>query len=195
VYQGGNDVIPRELSPACYAAVSPFLGLDPRRQLRVQPGELSSSVLYRFVSINAGWAENPAEGDGSVIGSVIGCDASENDAAANVAANPPIYFEHNVRNMIGIAQVNDIPILMMTYAYNPNSEDAYPFWREAVGEHNAITARLAEATGAMFLDYASIARGDADFWNDSIHMSRTGNLETARTLADFLIEQGVLPAR
>lgn len=194
VYQGGNDVMPREVSPDCYRAASPFLGLDPRRQLRAQPGELSASVLYRFVSINAGWGKNPAESDGGMVGSLIGCDMSQTDPVRNVPANPPIYFEHNVRNMIGIAQANDIPLLLMTYAYNPNSEYAYPYWREAVREHNAITARLAEETGTLFLDYATSAPTDADFWNDSIHMTRTGNLETARTLANFLVDQGVIPA-
>lgn len=194
VYQGGNDVMPREVSPDCYRAASPFLGLDPRRQLRVQQGELSASVLYRFVSINVGWAENPAKSDGSTVNSLIGCDMSQNDPVQNVLANPPIYFERNVRNMIGVAQANNIPLLLMTYAYNPNSEYAYPYWRAAVGEHNAITARLAGETDTLFLDYATIARTDPDFWNDSIHMTRTGNLETAHTLANFLIDQGILPA-
>lgn len=192
VYQGGNDVLPREVSPDCYSAISPFLGLDPRRQMRAVPSELSPSALYRLIAISLGWMNTPATNEVDRVNSTVGCTAS-GDAAQNVPLNPPIYFERNLHNMIGIARANDIPIMLATYAYNPNSEFALPYWRTAVAEHNAITTRVAEQEATLFLDYASIAPTAGEFWNDSIHMTSEGNLQMARTLADFLIKQGEIP--
>ncbi len=195
VNEGGNDVIPREVSPDCYSRPSPFLGLDPRREIHARPADVSSSALYRLVAIHFGWMKNPAETVVDTLPSTVGCDAgSKDDVAQNIEANAPIYFERNIRSMIGVAQAHHFPIMFTTYAYNPNSPYAYPYWRAGVAEDNVVTARVAQETGVLFLDYAAIAPTDAEFWNDSIHMTGAGNRNQAEAVARFLVDHGVLSA-
>ena len=195
VYPGANDIGPREVPSECYSGESPFLGLDPRRRLRAEPDELSPSVLYRFIAINLGWMENPADVGGGFADSHLGCgtQAEYDEIAHNVEVNRPIYYERNLRNMIGIARANGFLIMFATCAYDHNSPYALPYWRTALAEHNAITTQIAQENGALFLDYTTIAPTDKSYWSDSIHMTSKGNLSFAQTFAQFLIDQGVIP--
>lgn len=196
VYEGGNDIGPRQESPECYSSPSPFLGLNPNRVMRAEPEPLSPSALYRFIAINLGWMPNPALSDEGYAGttSVLTCPNTTNDSdrEANVAVNPPVYFEENVRNMAGIAQVNGFPILFVTYAYDPNGIAAGDYWRAAVAEHNAITRRIAQTDGALLLDYAQLRPTEPEYWFDSVHMTDSGSQYFANTLAQFLVDEGVL---
>lgn len=195
VYEGGNDVIPREVSPKCYSAPSQYLGLDPRRQLWAQSAELSPSALYRVLALHFGWVQGPGQSTSYSATTSNNCSipTDAKTAAANVAANPPIYFERNERDMSAIARANGFRIMFSTWAYNPNAADALDFWRAAVAEHNTITARVAQETGALFLDYAAVAPTDKQFWIGSMHMNPQGNLIQAQIFAKFLVDQGVIP--
>ncbi|MFN8449732.1 MAG: SGNH/GDSL hydrolase family protein [Anaerolineae bacterium] len=195
VYQGWNDLEARERSPDCYSDPSPFLGLDPRRELRVQPTELSPSALYRFLAINFGWMPNPGAESIPLVNSEIGCSAQDlSEIAENIAANPPIYFERNTREMIGIARTLGFRIMLMTWAYDVNSDQMRPYRVPAIAEHNAITARIAEENDVLFLDYAAVAPSDESDWRDTAHMSAQGNRSFAHTIARYLVDQQVIPA-
>jgi lysophospholipase L1-like esterase len=194
IYQGGNDVMPREVAPECYAEPSPFLGLDPRRQIRGQSEALSPFALYRFLAVNSGWMRAPAEADANLVESRFACGKpAGDDLLRNIEANPPTYFERNIRSMIGVAQAHGVGIVFATYAYNPHSPYAYPYWRAGVEEDNAVTMRVAEEVGSLLIDYAALAPTDESYWNDSIHMTSKGNQFQAETFARFLDEQGVIP--
>jgi hypothetical protein len=137
---------------------------------------------------------NPAAEEDASIKSAIHCIGEETTALAeNVAINPPIYFERNMREMIGIARMNGIRIMFSTSAYDLDSPEPAAYWRDAVAEHNAITARLAqENSDVLFLDYAALAPTDDSAWNGFIHMSSAGNLDLAQAFAQYLVDQGVI---
>ncbi len=195
IYEGGNDVLPREVTPDCYGAATPFLGLDPRRVIRAQPGELSPSTLYRFIGINLGWLPGVEQSENGVMYSRIACPpANKAEFPDYVAANPPVYFERNLRDMIGVANANDIGIMFSSLAYNPNASDREDYWQNAVDEHNAITARVAREYGTLYFDYAAVAPTERDLWNDIAHLTAEGNLSQAQAFAQFLIEQGIFGA-
>src|SRR6188474_800569 len=44
VYAGWNDMDAREVSPDCYSAPGPYLGLDPHHVVLAQPAELPASA-------------------------------------------------------------------------------------------------------------------------------------------------------
>ena len=141
VYEGWNDLDAREKSPDCYSAPSPFLGLDPNRQLRAEPADLSASALYRLLAIDFGWMRNPAQSEGSFIDSSSSCTAEDTSKLAqNIQANPPIYFERNMGEMIGIAKALGVRIMFMTWAYDANISYFPAFRRPGIAEHNAISA-------------------------------------------------------
>ena len=195
VYEGGNDVLPRQVSPECYTAHNSFLGLDPRQLLRAVPPELSPSALYRFMTAQLGGAQAASANAGGLVDHSAACATHAGAVdAQNVAANPPVYFERNVREMIGVAQANGFKIMLATFAYDASNPDALDYWRTAVAEHNAITAKVAQANGVLFLDYAALAPTDRSSWNDSTHLNGAGNLQQAQTIAKYLVDQQVIPA-
>ncbi|MEO8396021.1 MAG: GDSL-type esterase/lipase family protein [Chloroflexota bacterium] len=194
VYAGWNDLDAREQSPDCYSAPSPFLGLDPRRDLRAQPADLSPSALVRLLATSFGWMQNPALVDKTVVESRISCSPQVvAEIPQNLQANPPVYFERNLREMIGVAQSLEIKLMFMSQAYNANIAYFPEFRRPAIIEHNAITARVAQENGALFFDYAAIAPTDKDSWIDVAHLTVSGNQAMAQDIAQYLIDQKVIP--
>ncbi len=196
VYEGGNDVLPREVPPDCYSAPSPFLGLDPRRQLRAQPGELSPSALYRFIAANLGWTPDAEQLENGTITSRVGCSSADKAAYDDyLAANAPTYFERNLRDMIGVADANGIRLMFLSWAYELADPEFTDAQRAAVSQHNAITARVAQENGALYLDYAAIAPTEKRFWNDNTHLTAEGNLGQAQAIAQFLDDHDVIDAQ
>ncbi len=198
IYHAGNDVLPREVDPDCYAGQNPLRGVDPRGRISVSNLNipLSSSALYRFVALNLGWMTNPATLAGLFVESPIDCGGSQNgaDVAHNVEINRPIYFERNERNMIAVTREYGFKIMFASWAYHTGDSSALPFWQTAVVEHNAITARVAQAEDALYFDYAAVApTTDASSWADYVHMSASGNLSRAQAFAQFIDAQGIIP--
>lgn len=109
----------------------------------------------------------------------------------NVPQNPPIYFERNIRSMIGIAQAHDIDVMLATWAYQHASPLAFPWWQTAVEEHNDILRALAEEYDTHFIDYAPLAPQDAASWTDYVHMSDAGSRHQAAAFADVLIAEAL----
>ena len=139
---------------------------------------------------------NPATLAGLFEESPIDCGGSQNgaDVAHNVEVNRPIYFERNERNMIAVAREYGFQIMFASWAYQSGASSALPYWQTAVAEHNAITARVAPAEGALYFDYAAVApTTDASSWADYVHMSPSGNLSRAQAFAQFIDAQGIIP--
>jgi lysophospholipase L1-like esterase len=190
---GWNDLGARELSPDCYNSPSPLLGIEPARQISVQTGELSRSAFYRLLAIAFGWMENPAHASESVIASPLQCTSQvASEIPQNLQANPPVYFERNLRELIGVSNVLGIRIMLMSQAYNVNVPYFPEFRRPAIIQHNAITARVAQENGVLFFDYAALAPTDKNSWVDAVHLTTRGSLEQARDVAKFLVDHNVI---
>ena len=67
--------------------------------------------------------------------------------------------------------------------------------QRGVGEHNAITARLAEELDLPYYDLADNMPYNPDFWIDGLHLTAAGAAEQARQYAAFLVGNGLLPVR
>ncbi len=195
-YEGTNDVLPREVAPDCYSTPSPFLGLDPRRTITTTPEPLSPFALYRFVAIKLGWMQNPATIGGESLASPVSCggQSGSSDLAHNVEVNRPTYFERNERNMVAVAHANGFPMMFISWAYYHNTPEALPFWRTAVAEHNAISVQVAQDTDSLYFDYAAVAPSeDNSNWSDYVHMTPKGELNMAQAVAQYLVDQKVIP--
>jgi lysophospholipase L1-like esterase len=125
--------------------------------------------------------------------------SEESGGDARIAGNPPVYFERNVRNLILLAQGNGVQVMLSTWTYNQNAEEQAlsPERRVAVEEHNEIIRRLADEYHLPLYDLASTGFWqNPDYWVtvDAVHMTAPGSHEQARRYADFLVEQGIIPA-
>ncbi len=111
-------------------------------------------------------------------------------------ANPPIYYERNLRDMVAISDAFDIPIVLSTFAYSmefPEDERSRSEYWTAIDENNDAMRRVGEDTDAYLFDFATIMPGDAKYFTDGRHYTAEGNAYRANLYADYLIENGLIP--
>lgn len=208
IYHATNDVRARLVDPAHYRG-----GYELRGTWRTLDQALPASALQRLFMHKLGDSlqlafsldeRMPAPGDVrecqlDTSGPEAICANLGATAAAVLDANPPIYFQRNLQNIIGMAQSRDIATLLLTWAYSPYAYDApngdvmsQPFRQAAVAEHNLIIRELAAERGTLFYDMAANLPIERQYWINGVHQSDAGTSEMARQLADYLAESGVL---
>ncbi|MCY4145995.1 MAG: SGNH/GDSL hydrolase family protein [Chloroflexi bacterium] len=208
LYHATNDVRARLVDPAHYRG-----GYELRGTWRTLDQNLPASALQRLLmhklgnslqlafSLDERMPPPPA---------AHGCQLDTSGAEAVCAnlgmtavqvldANPPIYFERNLQNIISMAQSRDIATLLLTWAYSPYVYDApngdvmsQPFRQAAVAEHNAIIRELAAERALLFYDMAANLPSERQYWINGVHQSDAGTSEMARQLADYLAGSGAL---
>lgn len=120
---------------------------------------------------------------------------------AVLAANPPIYFERNLRNMVAISRANGVEIVFSTWAYiaeameRDNNVMTRDYYQQGVAEHNGIIRHLGIELDVAVIDLAATMPESRDFWIDTMHMTSVGTREQAAQYAAFLVAQGLLPPR
>jgi len=197
VYQSVIDIAGRTLNPDCYRGVNPLRGLDPQNAVvsNYNSGTFSVSTLYRFLTIQLGLETDPADENSVALGTNVACgDGRTYTEAEAYALNPPMYYERNLRSLIGIAQIQGVAVLLSTFAYDRADTTATADWRAAADENNTIVRQLAEQYNLPFIDYAALAPADADVWVDHIHLNGQGTQNQAAAYAAYLVEQEILPA-
>jgi len=195
-YQSVIDVTGRTANPNCYRGINPLRGLDPRNELasNYNEGTFSISSLYRYLTIRLGLEIDPAEDRAVTVHANIPCDEGiERTDAENVALNPPVYYERNIRSLIGVAQIHGIDVMLSTWAYPTSSTTVEPYWRDATNEHNEIVRGLADEYDLLFMDYAALAPTDPNLWIDNLHLNGDGSRQQAETYAAYLTAQNVIP--
>ncbi len=129
------------------------------------------------------------------------CPGYDMSASDVLKANPPIYFERNLRNMIRLARGMNSEVLLLTWAYSPldfpiegGGGMVYKFLQDGVDEQNAIVRKIAEEEDTLFYDLEASMPNDQKFWVNGIHMKHAGTAEMARQVADYLASTGALEA-
>jgi hypothetical protein len=204
VYQNTNDVHARIVPPDAYKG-------DNSGRRKVWDAEAVEratswrtripSVLWRFVAVNFGWLgeEGGISLDAVVSNPCSGTHADEDCLGMTpqeaLEANPPVYYERNIRNMVAIAQANGVEVLLLTWAHNPAFGDyaSRPDYQMAFEEHNAIVKRLSEEMGTYFYDFAADMPLDEAYWVEGRHMTVEGNRVRAELIAAHLDENNVIP--
>ncbi len=202
-YEGVNDVVTRLVDPARYNGLNEARGIWSPQVIDVSP-----SVLIRFLQIKLGVGRNPALLESALlnVSDVPMCRDIEFCANLNLTpqqvleANPPLYFERNLRNLVALAQANDVAITFSTWAYFPEPSNGslymtYPHMQFGVAQHNTITRQLAAEFNIPLIDLAETMPYNAAFWQDGLHMTTVGAREQAQQYAAFLVENGLIPEK
>ena len=99
------------------------------------------------------------------------CSGFDMAARDVLRANPPKYFERNMRSMIRLAHDMNSETLLLTWAYSPldfpiegGGGMVYQYLQDGVEEHNAIVRRLATEESALFFDLAASMPIEERFW-------------------------------
>lgn len=200
-YEGVNDVVTRLVDPAHYN------GLNEARGIWMpQVFDFSPFVVIRFLQIRLGLAPNPALLESALVNVSDVKTCTETTVCNNIGltpqqvleANPPVYFERNLRNMAVLARANGIDVVFSTWAYFPEPSNGslymtYPHMQFGVAQHNDITRRLAADLDIPLIDLEADMPYNPDFWQDGLHMTSAGALEQAERYAAFLVEHELLP--
>ena len=210
IYHGINDVGVRLTDPEYFDGL-----YSARGYWTDQDDPLPPSSLLRFAMKRLGFelqADYTLDAKFRFPDGIRGCepDASRTEgrcqgydmsASDVLSANPPIYFERNVRNIIRLARGMNSEVLLLTWAYSPldfpiegGGGMVYTYLQDGVDEHNAIVRKIAEEEGTLFYDLAASMPIDQKFWVNGIHMKAAGTAEMARQLAEYLVSTGALEA-
>jgi lysophospholipase L1-like esterase len=118
-------------------------------------------------------------------------------ASAMLARNPPIYFRRNLESLVGVARAQGVAVVLATFALcecvqrDPAlvSEEV----RSGVAEHNRVIEQVGAALGVPVLRFADELPREAELFADAIHLSEAGSRLQGQMVADFLLEQGLVP--
>jgi len=208
IYHGINDVGVRLTDPDFYDGLNSGKGYWIDRDDPLPP-----SVLWRFALKRLGYELPVAyeldttfkrpDGiracDQDTSGPETTCTGFDMTASEVLAANPPIYFERNLRNMILLARAMNSDVMLVTWAYSPidfpiagGGGMVHQHLQYGADEHNAIVRRLAEAEGTLFYDLAASMPTDEQYWVNGVHMKAAGTAEMARQIAAYLAATEVL---
>ena len=116
-----------------------------------------------------------------------------------LAANPPIYYRRNIKNLVAIAEHRNIQVILSTMAYKKvsakaNNRGGSPLFWAALDEHNQVVREVATETAAHLLDFAIIFPPDSSLYvKDGIHRNEKGANEKARIISEFIEKNNLIP--
>lgn len=208
IYHGINDVGVRLTDPEFYDGLNSSKGYWVDRDDPLPP-----SALWRFALKRLGYElpvayeldttfkrpDGIRSCDQDASGAETVCRGFDMTASEVMLANPPIYFERNLRNMILLARGMSSDVLLLTWAYSPldfpeagGGGMVQQHLQDGVDEHNAIVRRLADEESTLFFDLAASMPIDEQYWVNGVHMQAAGTAEMARQIAENLAASGVL---
>lgn len=216
VYEGINDLLQRGIWPPEIYVSDYALGKGPFPDFML-PRFWDYSVLLRAFRVGLGFAEPPAALFGGSGPEVQGVNVMrfliqhnqgtypqgifEGHSLADIfAANPPIYYAHNLRNLVLLAHAQGDPVVLATFAYD--EETLFNFAGEAareftggMAEMNTVMKTVAASTPALLFDFEAVMPFGHAYWGDFIHVNEEGSAKKAALFAEYLLDSGLIPAQ
>ncbi|HWA99503.1 MAG TPA: hypothetical protein VG713_13465 [Pirellulales bacterium] len=122
-------------------------------------------------------------------------------------------FARNIRNFVHLARSSDIKVVLATQPYlyhddlSPSEQELIVFplmqqfqgkrasvasMRSGMDQFNNQTRRIAKELDVPLIELEAAVPKTLDYFYDDVHYTRRGNTRVAETVADFLIEQGMI---
>lgn len=192
VYFGTNDVHARLVEPEDYA------GDNSGRRKQWQPPRFNliirSSYLARIVSDRLDLGGYVRVGLGSFVnsesyrGAGSGYDEQPGEWERLLDKNPPVYFERNIRSIVGVARAHGVDVLLATWAHSPLFDDyaSMESYERGFREMNEVVRKVALEEGVYFFDFAEVMPKDREFWSDGRHVNESGARKKADLFAEFI---------
>lgn len=193
VYHAINDaIIMNSVPPGCWRGENLSLGLGAAIDVMSSAAPQSTlprSAFQRYMAINLGWMENPM-----IINPFRSARSTTEHLCANaessseITANSPHYFERNIRNLIAVAEANDVDVMLSTWAsYWSQGEPSGVDYIDTTLTLNDVIREIADSTGVYLVDLARDLEFEPYFWGpDGIHQTDEGTIMQARIYADAI---------
>lgn len=209
VYHGINDAISRIVWPPDAYRSDHSGWLSRRDALQTEP-LWESSTLVRFLLVRAGVIE-PQASMFRIVGDVPPSSHTfefrtqriqgrypdgvfrEVPVEQMLDANPPIFFERNLRSLIAVAAANRVRVVLTTFAisraFPDQSYTGYPAIQKAVEATNEIVRRLTRETSAQLFDLVKLLPEDKSLFTDGMHFTAAGNYKRVELLLPWLAQE------
>lgn len=106
-------------------------------------------------------------------------------------ANPPVYFERNVRGHVALAKAHGVVPVLVTPASGPDVASGFeryvatPHYQFALKQEHDVLRRISRETGVMLIDLqAELPRGQGVWQSDGVHFSTRGGRAVGEILAN-----------
>ncbi len=212
VYDNVNDIPPRMIWPP-----ELFMGDASYFETRLfafVPSFWERSTLLRMLLVRAGWAEphdslrrNFHESTEFSYNGLFSAQMQkgiypdgffqEVSIQQMLETNAPVYFERNLRNLVALAEAHGVQVVLLTFGYTFERPDVpnliSPEYEFGYLQHNDIIRQIAATTNAYLYDFWAEMPKDAAYFTDGIHFSIRGEQVHARLIAEYLIENQLVP--
>lgn len=208
VYGGGTDIHARLVSPP-EAYVGDNTGYRaPNVQDTVMVDFWEHSTLLRILGVELEWIEPHVDQDWNRwtrASTAVGDEYRDQirkgtypsgvfetySAMELLDANPPIYFERNVRNIALLADAYGSETLFVSFVYSTEFDDPQvttDVYQLATEQHNEVFRQVADDTNSYFFDLVPLFPNDASLFHDGRHMLAEGNRLRSQFIGDYIIE-------
>jgi lysophospholipase L1-like esterase len=109
-------------------------------------------------------------------------------------ANPPVYLQRNLINIIAIAKENKIKIMLATLATSPHFNDyaSAQEYQQCFKENNNVVKETANIYRIPLFDFANVMSKDRKYWADGRHVNEEGAILQAGLFSGFLQENKLI---
>ena len=182
VYCGTNDVHARLIAPELYARDNGGY----RIQWSTSNAFWEHSLLLHLIGFKLGFSHKNSVGELSVRD-----DSDTYTRMTTLDANPPMFYEDNLRQMAALCRDKHVQMLFASWAWSPKMDDysASPVYQRGFKEINAVTQRVAEELAIPYYDHASEMPSDPRYWSDGRHVNPEGGKIKARQFASCVAER------
>ena len=186
VYCGTNDVHARLVDPKLYARDNSGY----RIQWLASTAFWEHSVVLRAIGARLGLAHKNSVGELSVRD-----DSDTYTRMTTLDANPPTFYEDNLRQMAALCRDKHVQMLFASWAWSPKQDDytGSPVYQRGFKEINAVTQRVAEELAIPYYDHASEMPTEPRYWSDGRHVNAEGGKLKARQFASCVAERFLKP--
>jgi len=206
IYYGAkNDAETRFEDPGCFNDPSPLRGLTTLHGLwRTEFADIPPSTLLRYFMINTGMINPPNSIEFALadIPIEILCDSEEGYTEDELLElNGTQFVERNFRTLLGLAQLNDIDIVVSEFVYPTSLEQVdgdtnlimSPARQQAVEEIITAYRNIADEMGAYYYPMGDdFVINPGDFWTP-VHMRAKATEKQAKLYAQFLHDNNIIP--
>lgn len=109
-------------------------------------------------------------------------------------ANPPIYFERNLRLIATVAREFGADVLFVTWAYSDESGGRLttPHYERGLEEMRESVKKVGRASSVPVYDFATEMPKDPKYWADPVHLNLAGARIKAKLFADYIEKSGLM---
>jgi len=187
VYHGTNDVHPRLIPPDKYQAD------NGGRRKDWQWPETSiwdKSTLLRILRRKHGYSSQVALG--GLTTQQYG--STGEDESKILDKNPPIFYERNLKSMVGLSTAHDFKIMLATWAYCPQKNDyaSTAHYMKGFKEGNDAVVKIGDELDIPVYEFDLDMPQRVEFWADGRHLNEKGAALKAKLFADFILENGII---